>query len=213
MTDWGAHHNDIAQWALGMEESGPVGVTGTGTAPLNQPNCYNCHPTFEVTYVYGNGPGGRDGTCLVCRSEPPPGWPVREGPRGRQGVADNGILFEGEGNRWLWVSRATLQASDRALLEEPLPPNALRLPRVAATANQHMHDFLSCVRSRRMPICDAGIGQRSVTVCHLGVIALRFLPGQTLRWDPREERFTGAHAEAANRHLSRAMRGPWSLDA
>jgi hypothetical protein len=51
-----------------------------------------------------------------------------------------------------------------------------------------------------------------VTVCHLGVIATRFFPGRTLRWDPREERFTGEMATEANRHLSRTMRAPWRLE-
>ncbi|MBM3994567.1 MAG: Gfo/Idh/MocA family oxidoreductase [Planctomycetes bacterium] len=208
MTDWGAHHNDIAQWALGMDESGPVSIVGTGAAPANQPNSYNCHPTFEVTYTYGNGPNGGAGTRLVCRSGPAANWPIRENNR----VAGNGILFEGEDNKWIWVSRSTIQASDPMLLNEALPAGATRLPRVAGGRNEHMKNFLACVRSREQPICHAGIGHRSVSVCHLGVIATRFFPGETLTWDPREERFAGQGAEAANRHLSRAVRAPWRLE-
>jgi hypothetical protein len=57
------------------------------------------------------------------------------------------------------------------------------------------------------------VGHKSVTVCHLGVIATRFFAGQALTWDPQTERFTGERAEAANRHLARAYRAPWRLEA
>jgi hypothetical protein len=46
-------------------------------------------------------------------------------------------------------------------------------------------------------------------VCHLGVIATR--SGLNLRWDPREERFTGANAEEGNRMLSRPYRDNYRL--
>jgi predicted dehydrogenase len=213
MTDWGAHHNDIAQWALGMDESGPISIRGSGAAPSTQANSYNCHPTFEVIYVYGNGQGGGEGTRLICRSGPAEGWPIRETRRGQQVVADNGILFEGEDNKWIWVSRSSIQASNRALLNEELPAGGIRLPRVNAMDNQHMRNFVDCVRSREQPICHAGIGHRSVSVCHLGVIGTRFFANQVLHWDPREERFTGDNAEAANRHLARTRRAPWRLEA
>jgi hypothetical protein len=68
------------------------------------------------------------------------------------------------------------------------------------------------VRSRERPICHASVGHHSVLVCHIGVIATRFFAGQTLTWDPRREVFTGERAEAANRHLRRAMRAPWRLE-
>lgn len=209
MTDWGAHHNDIAQWALGMDESGPISITGAGAAPSTDARSYNCHPTFEVTYTYGNGPEGRAGTRLICRSGPAAGWPIRENGN----VAGNGILFEGEDNKWIWASRSTIQASAQSLLDEALPAGATRLPRVAGGSNEHMKNFLACVRSREQPICHAGVGHRSVSVCHLGVIATRFFSGQALTWNPRDERFTGERAEAANRHLGRALRAPWRLEA
>ncbi|NLF58169.1 MAG: Gfo/Idh/MocA family oxidoreductase [Candidatus Hydrogenedens sp.] len=46
MTDWGAHHYDIAQWGLGMDGSGPVEVI--------PPNPDNPEVT-RITHVYANG--------------------------------------------------------------------------------------------------------------------------------------------------------------
>jgi predicted dehydrogenase len=205
MTDWGAHHNDVAQWALNMDNSGPVQVEGTGQMPDRRPNCYNCHPTFTATYTYANGPRGANGTVLVCRDGPPADFPARNGARPH----DNGVLFEGENNRWIFVNRGLIMASDgnattSRIITEALPAGAPRLP----VASSQMGNFIDCVRSRRQPICNPTVGHRSATVCHLGNIAIR--TGRRLRWDPAQERFTGDHAEEANGYLTRPMRGEWA---
>jgi predicted dehydrogenase len=211
MTDWGAHHNDIAQWGLGMDTSGPIAVRATGQAPDMRANCFNCHPTFEITYTYGNGPDGAAGTQLVCRDAPPQNFPARNA---RGTPHDNGILFEGDNNQWIFVSRSLIMASDgnqqaSRLISEPLAQNATRLP----VSRNHMGNFIQCFRSRQQPICHVGVGHRSVTVCHLGNIAVRFFPGQELHWDPQEERFTGERAAQANTHLSRPRREGYALGA
>jgi predicted dehydrogenase len=181
MTDWGAHHLDVAQWALNMDGSGPISVEGEGEAPDTRPLTYNCHPHFTATYRYGNG-------CTVKAMS-----------RGT-----NGVLFRGENGRKLFVSRSLIIASDPAIINEPLPSNAIRLP---VTGN-HMRNFIECVRSRQQPICNVEVGHRSVTVCHIGNIAIR--TGQRLRWNPETERFVDN--EAANRMLGRPMRAPWRLE-
>jgi len=180
MTDWGAHHNDIAQWGLGMDQSGPVGVEASGEEPPQDKYSYNTHPSFKVVYRYPNG------AELGCTSG-----------------GENGIHFEGEDGRWIFVSRGTIRASDKKLLDEPLGADAKRL----YASDNHMGNFVDCVRSRKKPICDAEIGHRSVTVCHIGVIALR--TGKKLAWDSAKEEFDDAEA---NHWLSREMRAPWKLD-
>jgi hypothetical protein len=76
-------------------------------------------------------------------------------------------------------------------------------------SNNHMGNFFDCVHSRKAPICEPEIGHRSVSVCHLGVIAIR--TGRKLAWDPAKEQFTGDSADA-NKHLAREMRKPWNLE-
>ena len=206
MTDWGAHHNDIAQWGLGMDGSGPVAIEAIGAQPSTEPNSYNCHPTFKVTYTYANG------ARLVCSNTQLDGSPdpkqtriAGRNGRERMGGHDNGVLFVGEGGQWIFVNRELITASDPKLIEEPLPTNATRLYH----SDDHMGNFLECVRKvSTQTICPAEVGHRSVTVCHLGVIALR--SSKKLKWDPVKEEFVGDRD--ANRWLSREMRPPWKLE-
>ena len=182
MTDWGAHHNDIAQWGLGMDGTGPIYVTATGVEPSKAKNSYNCHPHFAVTSTYA------DGTDLVTTSD---------GENGNRFIGDKG---------WLFVSRGRIEASEKKLLDEPLPSDAIRL----YESNNHMENFLDGVRTRKRPICDVAIGHSSAAVCHIGAISLRL--GLPLQWDPSAERFVGAHADEGNKMLVREMRSPWKLE-
>jgi predicted dehydrogenase len=182
LTDWGAHHNDIAQWALGTDGSGPINVTATGVEPSKDPNSYNCHPHFAVTYTYA------DGAHLVTTSD---------GENGNRFIGDDG---------WIFVNRERIEASDQSLLDAPLHGETVRL----YVSNDHMGNFLDCVRSRKRPICDVEVGYRSVTLCHLGAIALRL--GLPLDWDPEAEAFVGPRAAKGNAMLAREMRSPWQLN-
>ncbi|MBY0233019.1 MAG: Gfo/Idh/MocA family oxidoreductase [Gemmataceae bacterium] len=198
MTDWGAHHNDTAQWALGMDEAGPVSVSSRGDKPADDGKSYNCHPHFEVAYGYESG------AQLVCMSK-----------------GENGVRFEGEDGKWLFVSRSLITASDQAekpvggkkpkkggpskILDEPLGKDAVRLYK----SDNHMANWLDGIRNRKPCICTAEVGHRSVTVCHIGVISLR-LGGKALKWDAAKQRFDD---DEANRMLSREMHNGWKVPA
>lgn len=86
LTDWGAHHIDIAQWAIGATNTGPVEVEGTGTFD-SRPNCYNTAQTFQCTLNFANG------NKIV----------VRDGK-------DNGIMLEGE-REHIYVNRGRLSGN------------------------------------------------------------------------------------------------------
>ncbi|MCE9531930.1 MAG: Gfo/Idh/MocA family oxidoreductase [Planctomycetes bacterium] len=211
MTDWGAHHLDIAQWSLGMDGNGPIAIeTLEADAPSKDPTAYNCHPNFKVQYTYANGTkviamsgGGTNAGEMFNKDGKVPMIGKDTKPR-LVGPDENGILFIGEGGN-IFVSRSMIVASDKKLLAEPIKvdPNLYDGRPIS-----HMANFFDCVKSKKKPICDVEIGASSVTVCHLGVIALR--SGKKLKWDPIARKFLGD--DSANKMLSREYRAPWKLE-
>jgi hypothetical protein len=74
-------------------------------------------------------------------------------------------------------------------------------------SSNHHQNWLECVKTRKLPICDVEIGHRSATVCHLGNIAIR--TGRKIAWDPAKETIVGDPEAAAM--LSKPYRSPWKL--
>jgi predicted dehydrogenase len=196
MTDWGAHHNDIAQWGNGTELSGPTHFDGRSLVDMI-PGGYDAASRYRIECRYANGVTmslldentGSDRSVVGDRQKTP-----------------NGVQFLGS-DGWVFVSRGELKASRPEILEEPLPANAVRLYK----SDNHMANFFECVRSRKDPICTVEIGHRSISVAHLGAISVRL--GRPIRWDPLHEEIVDDR-EAA-RMIRRPMRRPydWSFIA
>jgi len=115
-------------------------------------------------------------------------------------TSKGGVTFNGTDGS-IHVDRGQFKADPETLGQEPLDDKAIRL----YSSSDHLKDWLTCVRSRKLPICDVEIGCRSVSVCHLGNLA--YWNHRKLKWDPKHEKFIG-DAEA-NTWLDRAKREPW----
>ena len=196
MTDWGAHHNDIALWGLGLERGGPVSVEGRALAPMI-PGGFTAAAEYRVEYAYANGVTH---TCQSVTRDDPSGRPVGTG---KSGELPNGVKFEGS-EGWIYVTRGRIEASKPELLDTPLTSRQVEL----YVSNNHMGNFFACIRSRKQPICDVEVGHRSVSVCHLGVIAIRL--GRKLQWDPGKEQFV--NDTEADKWLAREQRKPWTYE-
>lgn len=187
MTDWGAHHVDIAQWALGYEHSGPIEIEGWGKFP-NIPNGYNTATQFEITLRYDNG------SNMI----------VRHGP-------GNGIWLKGE-NGELFVNRKEIKGeildkmsdAEKKQLEE----DAVALYKGKQPGN-HMRNFFDCIKDRSEPISDVFTHHRSITSCHLCNIAI--LLKRKLKWDPQKQDFIGD--KEAHKMLTRDQRKPYIIHA
>jgi hypothetical protein len=66
-------------------------------------------------------------------------------------------------------------------------------------------DFLSSIKSRKLPISDIEIGHRSTTMSLLGMLSMKL--GRSLAWDAKKERVV--NDDDANSHLKRNYRGEW----
>jgi predicted dehydrogenase len=143
MTNFGAHHLDIAQWALDMDNSGPISTEGTAT--FHPEKLHEVTETFRITHTYANG------VKLIA------GQQQKDIPTGCTFIGDNGKIF---------VTRRKITADPADILKADRPVTLY-------TSNDHHKNWLDCIKSREKPICDVEIGHRSATVCHLGSIVCR----------------------------------------
>ncbi len=192
LTDWGAHHVDIAQWAIGMQQSGPTTVEGTATFPQalkeGRPtldDTYNMPIDFEVTCRFAND------VEMVIHSN-----------------GENGILFEGEKGRF-FVNRGKLVGKPvEDLADNPLPEEAVMELYNGKQPSSHMGNFFECLRTREQAISDPFTHHRTLSTCHLANISLRL--GRKLSWDPEKEQIIGD--AQANSWLTREPRKGYSIE-
>jgi myo-inositol 2-dehydrogenase / D-chiro-inositol 1-dehydrogenase len=188
LTDWGAHHLDIVQRALGAEQAGPMAIDGRGELPHIE-NGYSTPRRFTADLRYA------DAVRVTLNA----------------GGSENGILFEGDEGR-IYVNRGRLSGKPvDDLRRRPLGPGAVRLDNETAyfgtPTHIHLLEFFDCIRDGKRPISDAESQHRSATACHLANISIRL--GRPLRWNAAQERFIDD--PAADAMLSRPRRAGYAL--
>jgi len=197
LTDWGAHHVDIAQWAIG--QNGPdQGVTSIEPIMAEHPvefvdgmpqqdDRYNTASKFEIKCMFGNGVEMN----IVSHSSD-----------------GNGILFEGTKGRF-HVSRSRINGAPfEALGDNPLPDDAIAAVYGGKKPTSHMQNFFDCIKSRELPISDVFTHHRALTTCHLANIAIRL--DRPLKWDAKTQQIVGD--DAANAWQTREQRKGFEIN-
>jgi len=199
MNDWGAHHIDIAQWAIEQngEGQGPVSIEPLlaehpvelkeGRPVLD--DRYNTALKFHVKADFANG------VEMNIRHD-----------AGELGFG-NGILFEGTKGK-LFVNRGKITGKAvEELKQNPLPEDAI-IKLYGGKPTSHMQNFIECVKSRELPISDVYSHHRAMTTCHLANISIRL--NRNLEWDPKTEQIIGD--KAANQWQSREQRKGYEIE-
>jgi predicted dehydrogenase len=185
VTDWGAHHLDIAQWGLGMDASGPVEVLPPQTpgAKRGVRLVYAGGVVVEHKNGFGVHFFGTDGEVQVTRGK----FTFK---RGQDMIAS----YTGQRDT---SCAAQVQKAEHANLKDA----KIRL----YVSKDHLSDFLECVRARKKPITNEHVGARSAICCHL--MNLAYYHGQKLRWEPEKCVFVGGTGDP--KWLTRDYRSPW----
>ncbi len=160
-----------------------LGMDGTGPRFIEgkaetKPGYYNTFTSFDFKFTYANG------ITATLQNK------------------NHGVTFYGEKGE-IYCNRGKLSSNPESILEEPLTANDIRL----YTSDNHMQNWVDCVKSRELPITDVEIGHRSITMCHIANICGHL--GRKLEWDPEKEMFV--NDPEANTFLDRPKREPYDI--
>jgi hypothetical protein len=188
LTGFLAHAADVIQYALGVEESGPVEIIHPQSGAF---------PTLTCKYANGTLLHFVDRWEMVKDA-------YKAVPAAARLAGNFGGVFVGERG---WITSMTGGGSVEGGPAEMIKEVGLNNPDVRAGRNNHLANWLECIRTRKRPSSHEELGHRCASLGHLPNIA--YWTGRSLKWDPVKEEFTGE--EHANRLRSRAMRAPWRI--
>ena len=182
LTDWGAHHSDIVQWAFDKELTGPTSIENirAGLLPPDG-DVFNVAKEFSYDFVYP------EGIRVTVNTD-----------------VEIGIRFYGEKGKSLFVTRGSIKTNPAKLIRDKIKENEIHV----YASRAHERNFVDCIYSGKQTVAPCEIGHRSNTIGTLAVIGLR-LKHSSLKWDPAEEKIIGD--ESASAMLSRKMRDPWKV--
>lgn len=199
LTDWGAHHVDIAVWALQANgQSGiPISIGGEATHPVpfengnpTKPDQYNTATKFNLKAMFP------DDVEVTIRND-----------------TENGVLIEGDKGR-IFVNRGKLTGKPvEDLKENPLPEDAIKKvykgnPIEHNERKAHWANFFHCIKERKEPISDVKSHMEALNVCHLAGISARL--GREIKWDGSSEQIVGD--DQANSMLARPYRKGYEIE-
>jgi predicted dehydrogenase len=181
ITNFGAHSLDMAQWGLGADDAGPTDFEYIYADYLPKGSLFNAatHTFFRCKY--------KSGAIVECITAEPS---VRCEFEGTDGI----VRIDNMGQNFV-------------VLPAKLKPKPVIDAEKYHSGDDHVRNFLDCVKSRSEPNAPVELGHRTASVCHLGNIAIELKA--KLKWDPKAERFTGSRSDEANALLNREWRDDW----
>jgi len=197
-----ALHPGLALWGRYRDYDGGGlgwGVTGWGAHAFDQVQCALGTDATDPTEIWPEeaGPNGRvtmrypNGVLLEVK------LPSGKGP----GL---GAIFVGEKGK-IEINRNKLAANPHELIQGA--PSPADKSEYASVAQDHIRNWVKCMRTREKPVASAEVGHHSMVICHLVNICREL--GRKLTWDPVKEEFLGD--DDANKLRSRPRRKGYEL--
>jgi predicted dehydrogenase len=182
-TDWGAHHVDIATWALNEADEGHGPISIDGTDAKHPVEFKNGNPTKDDSYNTSHD------FAVKCKFAS--GVEMIVTSRG-----DNGVLFEGEKGR-IFVSRGTIKGKpiEENWDKDKFTEDDLKKLFKGKPHEGHKNNFFRCIKEGGLPVSDVFSHVQAMATCHLSAIAARL--GRAIKWDPKAEKIVGDDEAAA----------------